>query len=304
MVTPTTIPAEAGLDSPPAEPESSPAVEDSSGDGPLIPANAPTEEMVVAEPAPEASEAPASKQPEGGEPRVQPEAGKGEARPGVGDAPGGTRKDTDYNAQESTYRKKFQELSDIASQANDRATRAEQLFGQQSTAREVEGYRQSLVGTFENMGVEKPEDLANQFTNVTHQAFQLDQENQALKAQLTSLTTQNTGIATQAIVLQISEQLGLTKPEDRAEMLEARSPEHARAIGQRIVDSNAYRRAQTKAKQAEVPAATAETAMDAGGGDATETDAQFELRLSQIADFSARSDDDRGRLDRIQAARA
>jgi hypothetical protein len=302
MVTPTTIPAEAGLDSPPAEREGSPAAAEVSSDGPLVPANALEEEMVVAESAPEESKAPASEQPRDGESKVQPEAGKGEARPGVGDAPGGTRKDADYNAQESTYRKRFQELSDVASQANDRATRAEQLFGQQSTAREVEGYRQGLVESFENMGIEKPEDLANQFTNVTQQAFQLDQENQALKSQLANLTTQNTGIATQAVVLQISEQLGITKPEDRAEMLAARSPDHARALGQRIVDSNAYRRAQTKAKRAEVPVATAETAMDVGGGDATETDSQFELRVSE-APWPLPSGD-RARLDRIQAARA
>ena len=300
MVTPTATPVEAGSDSPPEETESSPVAADPSGDGPLIPANAPTEDMAVVEPAPEASQAPASEQPEGGESKPQPEAGDGETKP----EPKVTRTDEDFNAQESAYRTKFQELTNVATQANDRAARAEQLFGQQSTAREIEGFRQALVTKYEEMGIEKPEDLANQFTSVTQQAFQLDQENQALKQQMATLTAQNTDVATQAVVLNIAHDLRITDPAERAEMMSATSPEHARAIGQRIVESNAHRKAQTKAKQAEVPAATAETAMDAGGGDATETDTQFELRISEMADWSQMTDGDRSRRDRIQAARA
>jgi hypothetical protein len=261
--------------------------------------------MAVVELAPDELEAPETDQPEGGEPEAKPEAGVAvEAEPEAKETPETrTFSQDEWSRREATLQRERTATLKAADEATEQANQAAALFNEQATLREIVGYRDAALKRFDDMGVEKPEDLANELTQATAGWFQATEQVKALTRQLAQAQAEGSNVATQAVVLKIATDLGITDPAERAEMMSARDEDGARAIGQRIVDSNAHRKAQTEARLAEVPTATTETAMDAGGGDATESDAAFERRVSEMADWSSMKTDDRARLTAIQAAR-
>lgn len=299
MVTPTETPVEARDDSP-AEAASPPVVEDSSGDEPLIPVGTPTEDLAVPPGEPEAPEA---EQPEAVDSAPAEAEASEEAKPEAEETPESRSFSQDeWSKREATIQRERTETLRVAEEVTTAANQVREQFGQQETSRQIAAMAQGVLTKLTEDGVQNPEVIANDYATAVQGWGEADRQNKLLRTEVERLATQNVDVATQAVVLKVTTEMGLTDPLDRAKVMRGATNEgDVRENAQALLDQRELAALKTTAKQAEVPAASPETAMDAGGGDATETDASFEARVSEMAWPLPGAD--QKRLSEIQAAR-